>query len=157
MVRLADLPEWERNHLLDKLKELSGFEGRPWQRPPPLSRCRVAIITTSGLHRRSDRPFALGAAATDYRIIPGGVRADELVMSHTSINFDRTGFQQDVNVVFPIDRLNELAREGVIGGVADYHYAFMGAAPIRELQPRARSLAGLLKKDKVDAVLLTPV
>jgi D-proline reductase (dithiol) PrdB len=157
MVRLADLPEWEREHMLDKLKGLSGFDSRPWVKGGPLSRRRIAIVTTSGLHRRGDRPFAAGAAATDYRVIPGNVRADELVMSHLSINFDRTGFQQDINVVFPIDRLNELAREGVIGAVADYHYAFMGAAPIRQLEPKARQLAGLLKKDKVDAVLLTPV
>ena len=78
-------------------------------------------------------------------------------MSHLSINFDRTGFQQDVNVVFPIDRLHELVRDGMIGSAADYHYAFMGAAPIRQLEPRARQLAGLLKRDRVDAVLLTPV
>jgi D-proline reductase (dithiol) PrdB len=157
MVRLADLPEWERQHMLDKLKDLSGFDARPWVAGPPLRKRRVAIVTTSGLHRRGDRPFAPGAAATDYRVIPGTVKADELVMSHLSINFDRTGFQQDINVVFPIDRLNELARGGVIGSVADYHYAFMGAAPIRQLEPKARQLAGLLKKDRVDAALLTPV
>lgn len=157
MVRLADLPEWERTHLLDKVQALAGFDSRPWVSGLPLAQRRVAIVTTSGLHRRSDRPFAPGAQATDYRIIPGSVKADELVMSHLSINFDRTGFQQDVNVVFPIDRLHELVREGTIGSVAGYHYAFMGAAPIRQLEPKARQLAGLLKRDHVDAVLLTPV
>ena len=143
--------------MLDKLQGLSGFDSRPWVEGPPLARRRVAIVTTSGLHRRQDRPFAAGAAASEYRVIPGNVRADELVMSHLSINFDRTGFQQDINVVFPIDRLNELAREGMIGAVAGYHYAFMGAAPIRSLEPQARRLAGLLKQDSVDAALLTPV
>jgi D-proline reductase (dithiol) PrdB len=157
MVRLADLPEWERRHMLDKLKGLSGFEGRPWVAGPPLARRRVAIVTTSGIHRRQDRPFAAGAAASEYRIIPGSARADELVMSHLSINFDRTGFQQDINVVFPIDRLRELARDGTVGSVADYHYAFMGAAPIRSLEPQARKMAALLRRDNVDAALLTPV
>jgi hypothetical protein len=33
----------------------------------------------------------------------------------------------------------------------------MGASPIRTLEPKAGELAGLLKKDQVDAVLLTPV
>jgi hypothetical protein len=33
----------------------------------------------------------------------------------------------------------------------------MGAAPIRALESKARELAALLKKDRVDAVLLTPV
>ena len=157
MVRLADLPDWERQHLLDKVKDLSGFIGRPWVKGPPLAARRVAIVTTSGIHHKDDRPFSYGTAATDYRIIPGATVAEDLVMSHLSVNFDRTGFQQDVNVVFPIDRLRELARDGLISSVAGYHYAFMGAAPIRTLEPSARELAGLLKKDRVDAVLLSPV
>lgn len=157
MVRLADLTEPERNHLLARIKDLAGFDGRPWVAGPPLNQRRVAIITTSGIHRQGDRPFGTGAADVDYRVIPGDVSAGQLVMSHVSVNFDRTGFQQDINVVFPIDRLKELAAEGVIGAVADYHYSFMGAPPPRSLEPRARQLAGLLKKDHVDAVLLTPV
>ena len=155
MVRLADLPAWDAKIKLDKVKELGGFDARSWVRPPPLAKCRIAIVTTAGLHRRGDRPF--GPSATDYRIIPGETRAADLVMSHQSVNFDRTGFQEDHNVAFPIDRLNALARRGVIGSVAALHYSFMGATQIRELEAKARELAGLLKKDHVDAVLLTPV
>jgi D-proline reductase (dithiol) PrdB len=157
MVRLADLPEWEREHMLDKTREISGFEGRPWKKPLPLKRLRIALVTTAGLHRRGDRPFGPSATALDYRVIPGDTPASELVMSHQSVNFDRSGFQEDHNVVFPIDRLRELAAEGAIKAVADFHYAFMGAAPIKKLAPKAKELAGLLKKDKVDAVLLCPV
>jgi len=155
MVRLADLPEWDRKGKLDKVKELGGFDQRPWAKPPPLGHCRIAIVTTAGLHRIGDRPF--GQRATDYRIIPGDTPATELVMSHQSVNFDRTGFQEDHNVAFPIDRLNDLARQGMIGSVAAYHYSFMGATQIRDLETKACELAGLLKKDDVDAVLLTPV
>ncbi|MBE0701598.1 MAG: selenoprotein B glycine/betaine/sarcosine/D-proline reductase, partial [Afipia sp.] len=108
---------------------------------------RIAIVTTAGLHRRYDRPFADGADALDYRVIPGHVAASELVVSHLSVNFDRTGFEQDMNVVFPLDRLKELAHDGVVGSVADYHYSFMGAAPHHALAPAARKLAGLLKRD----------
>jgi D-proline reductase (dithiol) PrdB len=155
LVRLADLPEWEREHLLAKNDDAPRFESSPWIKAPPLARCRVAIITTAGLHRRGDRPFAAGSS--DYRMIPGATPAAELVMSHVSVNYDRSGFQEDHNVALPIDRLNELARDGVIGSVADFHYAFMGATPGKRLEPKARELAGLLKKDKVDAVLLAPV
>lgn len=155
MVRLADLPEWDRINKLEKVKELTGFEARPWVKAPPLAQCRIAIVTTAGVHRRGDRPF--GPGATDYRIIPGNTRASDLVMSHQSVNFDRTGFQEDHNVAFPIDRLNELAGGKVIGSVADLHYSFMGATQIRQLESKARELAGLLKDDQVDAVLLTPV
>ena len=157
MVRLADLPDWERSHMLDKLKGLEEFSARPWAKPPPLANCRVAIVSTAGLQVRGDRPFGPSASATDYRIIPGKTPAADLVMSHQSVNFDRTGFQEDHNVAFPLDRLNELERDGVIGEVAEFHYSFMGAAPIRKLEAKARELAVLLKQDKVDAVLLCPV
>ena len=155
MVRLADLPEWDRRNKLEKVKELTGFDERPWVVPPPLAKSRIAIVTTAGVHRRSDRPF--GPQATDYRIIPGSTPAADLIMSHQSVNFDRTGFQEDHNVVFPIDRLNELAASGEIGSVADLHYSFMGATQIKNLEGKARELAAIMKQDRVDAVLLSPV
>lgn len=155
MVRLADLPEWDRKNKLDKLKELTGWDARPWVKPPPLAQCRIAIVTTAGVHRKGDRPF--GPGATDYRIIPGDTKAADLVMSHQSVNFDRTGFQEDHNVAFPLDRLNELAKQGVVGAVAEFHYSFMGATQIRQLETKAKELAQLLKDDRVDAVLLTPI
>ena len=155
MVRLADLPDWDRKNKLDKLKELTGWDARPWVKPPPLAQCRIAIVTTAGVHRKGDRPF--GPGATDYRIIPGDIKAADLVMSHQSVNFDRTGFQEDHNIAFPLDRLNELAKQGVVGAVAEFHYSFMGATQIRQLEAKAKELAQLLKDDRVDAVLLTPI
>jgi len=138
------------------------FETRPWVAGPPLQKRRVAIIPTAGLHRAGDRPFTIPAGTVaklqgDYRVIPGNRTAADLVMSHISTNFDRTGFQQDWNVAFPLDRLCELATAGVIGSVADFHYSFMGATPPQEMESSARRLAALFKQDKVDAVLLVPI
>lgn len=155
MARLTDFSVPEQGHHLQKVRDLPDFGATPFVLGPPLGRRRVAIVTTSGLHARGDRPFDIGAA--DYRVIPGDTPAADLIMSHVSVNYDRSGFQEDINVVFPIDRLQELQREGVVGSISDFHYSFMGAAPIRALEPRARELAQLLKKDRVDAVLLTPV
>ncbi len=70
-------------------------------------------------------------------------------MSHISTNFDRTGFQQDWNVVFPLDRLRELADRKVIGSLADYHYSLMGATDPRQMEETARGLARMLKNDGV--------
>jgi hypothetical protein len=53
--------------------------------------------------------------------------------------------------------LRELAADGTVGTVSDFHYSFMGAAPIRGLETKARELTALLRKDRVDAVILTPV
>ena len=155
MARLTDFSASEREHHLKKIRELPDFGPMPFVSGPPLRERRVAIVTTSGVHARGDRPFAVGA--TDYRVISGDTPAGELLMSHVSVNFDRSGFQEDFNVVFPLDRLRELVADGEVGSISDFHYSFMGAAPIRALEPKARELAALLKKDRVDAVLLTPV
>lgn len=155
MARLADFSAPEQKHHLEKIRDLPDFGAAPFVPGSPLRERRVAIVTTSGVHTRGDRPFDIGAA--DYRVIPGDAPAADLIMSHVSVNFDRSGFQEDINVVFPIDRLRELLADGAIGSISDFHYSFMGAAPIRALEPKARELAGLLKQDRVDAVLLTPV
>ncbi|MGH8635827.1 MAG: glycine/sarcosine/betaine reductase selenoprotein B family protein [Burkholderiales bacterium] len=158
MVRLADLPESDRDNMLKKIPLLPQLPGRPWVEGPMLSKRRVAIVTTAGLHLRSDSPFGAGGAPTDYRVIPGDVSGNDLVMSHFSVNFDRSGFQEDWNVVFPLDGLRKLAEEGEIGTVAAFHYSFMGAvSPVTRYEPKARELAALLKSDNVDAVLLSPV
>ena len=107
-------------------------------------------------------PFAVTsgnsrAIAGDYRVIPGDTAANDLVMSHVSTNFDRTGFQQDWNVVLPLDSLHGLAAQGVIGSVAAFHYSFMGATDPKHMEPAAHDLARLLAQDHVNAVCLVPV
>lgn len=154
MVRLNELSEAERRFL--EGVTCPTFESQPWVSGPPLKERRVVLVSTAGLHRRGDRPFTFDAG-DGYRIIPGDIAASDLVMTHVSANFDRTGFQQDWNVVFPIDRLRELAEEGTIGSVASYCYSFMGAHDPMTLEEQARGVAGLMKKDGANAVLLVPV
>jgi D-proline reductase (dithiol) PrdB len=153
MARLDELPEPQRSHIARL--ECPSFDTKPWVEGPLLHMRRVALISTAGIHRRDDRPFEI--MSDDYRIIPGNITTSDLVMSHTSPNFDRTGFQLDLNVIFPLDRLRELAERAVIGSVADFHYSFMGAADPSNMEVAARDLAGLLKEDHVNAVLLVPV
>jgi D-proline reductase (dithiol) PrdB len=151
--RLSDMPEVEAMHL--RRIECPTYDDTPALAGKPLNQRRVAIISTAGLHKRGDRPFRPGDGS--YRVIPAETKANELVMSHISVNFDRTGFQQDMNVAFPIDRLRELVTDGTAGSMAAVHYSFMGAFPPAAAEPHAQHLAGLLKADKVDAALLVPV
>ena len=153
MARLDTFSEQERSHLL--ALPCPTFDTTPFVAGPPLSERKVALISTAGLHRRSDRPFRVGSV--DYRLIPKGTPADELVMSHISTNFDRTGFQSDMNMVFPLDRLNELVDRGIIASLADYHYSFMGATEPRQMKMAAASLTAVMRKEGVNAVLLVPV
>ena len=153
MVHLREIPEQLREALINQ--ELPDYGDTPWANPKPLNECRVALISTAGLHRREDPSFTLGAG--DYRIIPDDYDMNDLVMGHLSTNFDRSGFYQDVNTSFPIDRLRELAEEGVVGSVASRHFSFMGATPPAVMEPIARDLANVLKGDNVDAIVLVPV
>jgi D-proline reductase (dithiol) PrdB len=153
MARLNLMSEPMRSHLA-KLP-CPTFPTNPWITGPKLTERRVSLISTAGLHRRGDRPFE--SMTGDYRVIPGNTQAEDLVMTHISTNFDRTGFQQDWNVVFPLDRLYEMADNGLIGNVADYHYSFMGATDPVAMEPEARHLAELLIGDRVDAAILIPV
>ena len=155
MVRLTDLPDYEREHL--QAKNLDPLGPAAWVvKQKPLEQMRVALITTAGLHFKGERVFDFADAS--FRPIPIDEDANTLIMSHSSVNFDRSGFQQDVNTVFPIDRFKELAKNGTIAELAAIHYSFMGAGLLPEFyESTVRTLAGFLKKDNVDAVFLTPV
>jgi D-proline reductase (dithiol) PrdB len=153
MTRLTDLPPAQAKRLAEL--ECPTFDATPWVAGPALSQRRVAVVSSAGLVVRGETPFRGGDP--DFRVIPGDTKAAQLLISHVSINFDRTGFQEDWNVVFPLDRLNELTAEGAIGSVARTHYSFMGATDPVLMEPHAREVAGHLKRDGVDAVILSPV
>lgn len=153
MVDVSTLPDAMQKHLNDL--ECPVFEAKPWVRGGPLNERRVAILSSAGLHLRTDQHFVGGDAS--YRVIPNDVDPDEIVMSHVSVNFDRTAFQQDINTIFPLKHLADMEEEGVIGSVASSHYSFMGATDPKNMEDDARQLAGVLKADKVDTVVLLPV
>ena len=129
MVRIADLPDYEREHLLGK--NLPPLGPDVWFRSArPLSELRIALITTAGLLFRDDPAFNFTDAT--FRPIAGNEDANNLVMSHSSVNFDKSGFAEDVNLVFPIERFKELEKGGKIGSLASVHYSFMGAGLMPE-------------------------
>lgn len=139
------------------MKQLPPLGPPQWvSKTKPLSDMRFGLITTAGLHFRNDEKY-LGADAS-YRAIPNDADTADLIMSHVSVNYDRSGFQDDVNVVFPLDRFRELVAEGQIGGLATVHYSFMGGGLMPDAyETSVRALAAHLKRDGVDAVFITPV
>jgi D-proline reductase (dithiol) PrdB len=122
----------------------------------PLAQCRLAIVTTAGIHLREDAPFV--AADPSYRIIPADTRPEEILQSHSSIGFDRTATYRDLNIVFPIDRVRELVEQGALGGLGPNHYSFMGAQrdATRIKETTAPEVAHRLLDERVDVVLITP-
>ena len=151
MVRLTEMPAVARGFISEL--EIPVFEDPAWVKPVPAKNRRVAIVSSAAVSRRGDKPFSW--LARDYRVI--GRNDRDLVMTHVAVEYDRTAWQQDLNTIIPLDRLDEMASDGEIGSVAEEHYAFMGAADPRDMQPSAREVAARMRADNVNTVLLAPV
>ena len=128
--------------------------------PPnkPLSQCRVAMLTSGGVSRKDAAPFN-PQARNDLRLD----RIEQNTSSHFfAINddyYNHTDADRDINCVFPIDRLRELAAERIIGSVAPHHYSgFMGRIYVRSavVNEAAPALVQKLRDESVDVFLLVP-
>lgn len=115
---------------------------------------RVALASAAGIHLKRDPRFNL-AGDTGYRIIPGDVTPEELTVSHGG--YDNADVNKDINCMFPITRLQELAKEGFIQEVAPEHFGFMGGGGDQTAfaEKTGPEIAEKLKEEGVDAVVLT--
>jgi D-proline reductase (dithiol) PrdB len=155
MPRLDRLPQINRNSLLAFPAQVN--DAAPFVAPAkPLAACRLALVTTAGLHRRGDRLF--GPGDQGYRVIPADTPAIDIVQSHTSLGFDRTAIMRDLNVTFPIDRARELVARGELGGLAPSSYSFMGALrDVARLESETGPEVGRRLRDEgADVALITP-
>ncbi|HUI68416.1 MAG TPA: glycine/sarcosine/betaine reductase selenoprotein B family protein [Nitrospirota bacterium] len=125
-----------------------------------LENSKIAVVTTAGIHHKDQEPFDMKDRDGDpsYRIIDITKPLSSLMITHDY--YDHSDADRDINIVFPIERLKEFAREGFIGNIADFHYGFMGHITGKHLltliNKSAPEVADRLKKDDVDIVILTP-
>lgn len=155
MPRWDRLPEATRAALLSLAVQQNATA--PWTPlRKPLAACRVALVSTAGIHLRTDKPF--GAGDPSFRVMPSTSRQDELITSHASLSFDRQPMQRDLNVVFPLERLKELSARREIGSVARNAYSFMGAQrDVTTIETDSAPLvARALVAEHVDVAVLTP-
>jgi D-proline reductase (dithiol) PrdB len=133
----------------------------------PLNECKFGLVTSGGLyHKGIDPPFDLERELEEptwgdpsYRAIPIDIPQEEVGVSHLHVNPESASV--DINVLLPIQRFQELAAEGRIGGLADPVYSFMG---YQGYPPDTSSwqetygpqVAEAFKNQGVDCVLLTP-
>ncbi|HEY4384903.1 MAG TPA: glycine/sarcosine/betaine reductase selenoprotein B family protein [Ktedonobacteraceae bacterium] len=111
-----------------------------------------ALVTTTGVHLHEQEPYVEND--NSWRIIPGSVESSQLMVTHE--HYDHTDADQDINCVFPLDRLRELAEEGIIGGVSDKHLGFGFTQNLRDLYERAApEMAKILLRSKADGVIIT--
>jgi D-proline reductase (dithiol) PrdB len=133
--------------------------------PPakPLRECAIALVSTAGIARNDDRPFDQERERRDpwwgdpgFRVIPLGTTEQDVRLYHMHID-PRFG-QADLDVVLPMRRLTELAREGLVGQPAPRHYSLMGYIldPTVLVEETAPALADRMRADAVDAAALVP-
>jgi D-proline reductase (dithiol) PrdB len=134
-------------------------------RPPTkaLDECTVALVSTAGVARNDDRPFDQEGEKRDpwwgdpsFRAIPLGTTEKDVRLYHMHID-PRFG-ESDLDVVLPMRRLTELAREGVVGVPARTHYSMMGyiLEPTELVEKTAPAIAARMRAESVDAAALFP-
>jgi len=130
----------------------------------PLSECTVALLSSAGIALKNDEPFDQEGERQNpwwgdptYRILPKTASQDEVRLYHMHI--DPSYAAQDLNCLFPLQRLQEMETNGRIGQVSPRHYSIMGYIlnPERLLSETVPALIQNLKEDLADVVILVPV
>ena len=124
----------------------------------PLSECRLSFVSTSGVQPKTSLPFDTVHPVGDYtfRRVPSDSRTEDLEIHQ--LKYPTSGAREDLNVIFPIERLQEFVQEGVIGGLTENFYTFIGynMDPVRLQNTLAKNLAAAIAEEKPDAVIAAP-
>jgi len=146
---------WARSHTF------ASSEEAPWTPlRKPLVDCRVALVSTAGVHLRTQSPFDMRNPLGDpsFRVIPAAVSPEELTITHDY--YDHRDADQDINIVFPWQRLQEFRQQGAIGAISPIHLGFMGHVDgefvLTLQQQTAPKAAQRLAQHQVDVALLFP-
>jgi D-proline reductase (dithiol) PrdB len=128
----------------------------------PLKECRVALISSAALASVGDEPYDQQGEIDrpwwgdpGFRRIPRDTRKVKSYHLHINTRYA----EEDLNSVFPLDRLIEMESEGKIGAVATTHFSFMGYLPDfgEFLEQSIPKIIADLRDERVDIVLLVPV
>ncbi|NOZ94987.1 MAG: hypothetical protein GXP47_09665 [Acidobacteria bacterium] len=126
----------------------------------PLPECRVAVVNTAGLYLDGDAPFNVDDPRGDasFRQIPSSVSAKDLRIAHA--HYPHGWWEQDREVILPLDRLRELEAAGVFGlAPRFFSFGFGGLLTREYIDPArgtAQAVARCLADDGVDLALLVP-
>jgi D-proline reductase (dithiol) PrdB len=156
------LPDYQAGNVKEVVKKypLIVAEDVPWTpyTGSPTEQT-IALVTSGGLYLKDRQPpFDTVSIHGDpsFREIPRSVKPEDLGIAHA--HYDHSLAEQDINVIFPIQRLIELEREGVIGKLADTHYSFSYVNDAVSLVTRtAPEALSRLKTAQVNVLLLVPV
>jgi D-proline reductase (dithiol) PrdB len=124
----------------------------------PISQTRLTFVSSAGVQPKGSMPFDVVHPVGDFsfRRVPSAAKTSDLEIHQ--IKYPTTGALKDLNVIFPIERLQELAAEGLIGELTPNLFSFIGYQmdPERFEQTLAEDLADAVAADGAEAVLLCP-
>ncbi len=123
-----------------------------------LNKATISIVTAAGVHRKDQDAFNIADELGDlsYRIMDENVQSSDLMVTHH--HYDHADADADINVVFPIDILQELVEEGFIDGIARKHIGYMGyTMRLKQMYDEtAPQIADEIDRgSRADAVILT--
>jgi len=124
----------------------------------PLSESRLTFVSTSGVQLKGTLPFDTVHPVGDYtfRCVPSNSKPSDLEIHQ--LKYPTVGADRDLNVIYPIERLQELVEEKFIGELAENFYSFIGYNMDAERLERtlAEDIAEAVEAEKPDVVLLAP-
>lgn len=129
----------------------------------PLNHIILGLITSAGISLKSDPPFDMEREKREplwgdrsFRKIPKGTTEKDIQVNHLHINTN--WIKQDINVILPLQRMEEFEKEGIIGRLAPTAYSFYGFQWQNTdfLKEAIEPISQLMKEEGVEAVLLTP-
>ncbi|MDC3411935.1 glycine/betaine/sarcosine/D-proline family reductase selenoprotein B [Aquibacillus sp. 3ASR75-11] len=124
----------------------------------PLSELKLTFVSSAGVQPIGTMPFDTVHPVGDYtyRTVPSDSKPEDLEIHQ--LKYLTVGANEDLNVIFPIERLHELAEEGIIGGLTDNFFTFIGynMDPEQLELKLAEDIADAVVKDHADITLLCP-
>lgn len=118
-----------------------------------LEETTVCLVTTAAVRHKDDKPFEVEGDTSFRTILSSSAAAD---LRYDDAHYDHACVDQDLNCVFPIDRLRALADEKRIGGLAEQHFSLGFSQALRELrETTVPAVAREVERVRPDAVLLT--
>ena len=124
----------------------------------PLSESRLTFVSTSGVQPKGTLPFDTVHPIGDYtfRRVPSDSKLSDLEIHQ--LKYPTAGAEKDLNVIFPVKRLQELTKEKVLGGLARNFFSFIGYNMDAERLEKtlAEDIADAVEAEKPDVCLLAP-
>lgn len=129
----------------------------------PLAECTVALLSSAGVALKDDVPFDQEGERQNpwwgdpsYRVLPKDATEEDVRLYH--LHVDPAYAEQDLDCLFPLQRLQELEDRGRIGQASPRHYSIMGYIldPEELLTKTVPALIRDLREDFADVVVLVP-